>query len=405
MKMNDTVARIVEIMFQDVEQNEDTAAIRDEVMNNCQERYSDLIASGVSEDDAVAAVIESLKGMEDVLAPYKRKTAQPVDEDADEAEVSPERHLTFAATSEIHQVDVSLVNEDVTIEASEDDAFHVLWNADSCPLVQAYMQDGVLKVERRPEERTKTRSDRSDEAAGRDFAADFIRSEDGKIEINMDGLESMFRSIGNKVKHVFTMNGGSIRINVGDSGVTIRVPEFAVPHVRLLTTSGDVSVQDVAMAELHVTSTSGDVDVDLAEDQALKLISLVTTSGDVEVSAFAQSLTVTSTSGDVEAEGRYSLLGVSTISGDIDVRADVKNVTFKAISGDVDLAFKSEEIRDVRGSTISGDIGIDLPDGLGFMEIHTHTRSGDVTTRCHTDGVGPTVTGDVSSMSGDITIR
>ena len=32
MKMNDTVARIVEIMFQDVEENEEVAAIRDEVI-------------------------------------------------------------------------------------------------------------------------------------------------------------------------------------------------------------------------------------------------------------------------------------------------------------------------------------------------------------------------------------
>ena len=68
MKMNDTVARIVEIMFQDVEMNEETAAIRDEVMDYCQERYQDLVNSGMTEDDAVAAVIESLKGMEDVLA-------------------------------------------------------------------------------------------------------------------------------------------------------------------------------------------------------------------------------------------------------------------------------------------------------------------------------------------------
>ena len=48
---------------------------------------------------------------------------------------------------------------------------------------------------------------------------------------------------------------------------------------------------------------------------------------------------------------------------------------------------------------------IDLPDGLGFMDIHTQTRSGDVTTRCHTTGDGPTVTGSVTSMSGDITIH
>ena len=48
---------------------------------------------------------------------------------------------------------------------------------------------------------------------------------------------------------------------------------------------------------------------------------------------------------------------------------------------------------------------IDLPSGMGAIAIHTSTRSGDVTTRCHTNGHGPTVTGSVSSMSGDITIR
>jgi len=78
---------------------------------------------------------------------------------------------------------------------------------------------------------------------------------------------------------------------------------------------------------------------------------------------------------------------------------------FKAVSGDVDLAFDSDVIRYVRGSTISGDIDIDLPEGIGAIAINTSTRSGDVTTRHHADGVGPTVTGSVSSMSGDITIR
>jgi len=106
----------------------------------------------------------------------------------------------------------------------------------------------------------------------------------------------------------------------------------------------------------------------------------------------------------VDAEGRYDKLSIGTISGDIDVRADVVNMHFSAVSGDVDLAFESDAIRDVHGSTISGDIEIDLPAGIGTMAIQTQTRSGDVTTRCHTNGVGPTVTGSVSSMSGDITI-
>jgi len=401
MKMNDTVARIVEIMFQDVEMNEETAAIRDEVMDNCQERYVDMVNSGLSQDDAIAAVIESLKGMEDVLAPYKRKVQHTDDADADVE--SGERNLTFAAVNEIHKIDLCLVNEDVKIEPSDDDAFHVIWDAEENPLVQAYMQDGVLRVERKPGDADKMNNYAKVEYHHKGDMSDFVRTEDGKIEINMDGISRTMKSLGDKIKLMFS-EGVKISIGSAKNDVTIQVPEYAIPHVKLLTTSGDIEVQNVSLADLNVTSTSGDIKVELDEDQSLKLVELRTTSGDIDVSAFTQGMTVASTSGDVEVEGRINLLAISTISGDIDVRADVKNITFKAISGDVDLQFDSDEIRDVRGSTISGDIDIDLPDGIGIIAISTQTRSGDVTTRHHTDGVGPTVTGSVSSMSGDITI-
>jgi len=69
------------------------------------------------------------------------------------------------------------------------------------------------------------------------------------------------------------------------------------------------------------------------------------------------------------------------------------------------LEFEGNEIRKVCGSTISGDIEIELPEGLGVMGISTQTRSGDATIRYQANGVGPTVSGGVSSMSGDITIR
>ena len=402
MMMNDTVARIVEIMFQDVEMNEETAAIRDEVMNNCQERYNDLVSSGMAEDDAIAAVIESLKGMEDVLAPYKRKAHRPAEVDAEDGEESREKHLTFAA-HEIHRIDLTLINEDVTLEASDDNDYHVTWDTENSPLLQAYVENGVLKVERRPGEEKAARKERAERHFNVD-TSDFVRTEGGKIEINMDGLDSMFKSIGDSLKTVFNMKGG-VRVSFGQVGVTIQVPECAIPHVKLLTTSGDISVQDVALTDLNITSTSGDIDVGLDEDQHLSRVDVRTTSGDIEVSAYADCMMVTSTSGDVEIEGRMDDLTATTISGDIDVRADVVNMTFKAISGDVDLEFDSDELRTVNGSTISGDIEIDLPDGVGVMAINTHTRSGDVTTRHHCDGVGPTVTGSVSSMSGDITIR
>ncbi len=401
MKMNDTVARIVEIMFQDVEMNEETQAIRDEVMNNCQERYIDLIESGVGEDDAIAAVIESLKGMEDVLSPYKKKTHCAVNEDELDEE-SGERHMIFVA-SEIHQINVALISEDVNVEASDDEDYHVIWNADEIPMLEVSAEKGVLKVERSSNETANAKQKVKTEFHVEDEMKDFIRTEEGKIEINMDSITRAMKSLGDKIKMQFT-NGMNISFGSADGSVTIQVPENAIPHVKLQTTSGDIDVQDVALTDLLIVSTSGDVNIALEEEQLLGKLDVRTTSGDIEANVFTQDMTVASTSGDVEVEGRINQLGVNTISGDIDVRADVKNMTFKAISGDVDLRFDSEEIRDVRGSTISGDIDIELPDGMGFMEIHTQTRSGDVTTRCHTNGYGPTVTGSVTTMSGDITI-
>ncbi|MBQ2930288.1 MAG: DUF4097 family beta strand repeat protein [Clostridia bacterium] len=409
MKMNDTVARIVEIMFQDVEMNEETAAIRDEVMDNCQARYQDLVNSGMTEDDAVAAVIESLKGMEDVLAPYKKKVRRHAEDEGMEAledmdaEEAGEQNMAFQA-KEIHQLSVSLVNEDITLEASDDDDYHVIWDADENPLVNAEMVNGVLKVYRRPGETVKQKRTEKIEFLNKDDLSDFIKTEEGKIEINMDSISRAMKSLGDKIKMQFS-NGMSIGFGTAGSEVTIQVPENAIPHVKLQTTSGDIHMDDVALTDLSITSTSGDINVSAGEDQHMERVDMRTTSGDMEISAFADRMDIASTSGDVEVEGRINDLTVNTISGDIDVRADVKNMTFKAVSGDVDLEFDSVEIREVRGSTISGDIGIDLPDGIGAIGIHTQTRSGDVTTRHHCDGIGPMVNGSVTSMSGDITIR
>ena len=139
--MNETVARIVDLMFDNAEMTEEVTALRDEVMNNCQERYSDLVASGMSEDDAVAAVVESLRGMEDVISQYERKTRRAAAAhtaenaaNANESEEAGERNLVFAA-EEIHEISLTLVSEDVTLEESDDDSYHIVWDAGVDPQI------------------------------------------------------------------------------------------------------------------------------------------------------------------------------------------------------------------------------------------------------------------------------
>ena len=411
MRMNDTVARIVDIMFQDVELNEETALIREEVMNNCQERYTDLIANGMQEDDAIGAVIESLKGMEDVLAPYKnRRTSggQTMNEEICSGDIE----MTFPA-EEISRIELTLANEDVLVEASADAFYHVKWSADACPNVQVQAESGVLKITRSPlEGREKHRKEKYQvhmEKSANGGQHIYVNDEDRgevKFDFSFDSFSDLMNSVGNTLSSIFGKNGVLSRsISFGDGTVTVQIPQQAMPSVRLNTASGDLNIQRVLLADLTVATASGDISAEMTEDQHLAKAELRTTSGDVQVNLFADVANVGSTSGDVEVEGRIRELKVSTVSGDIDVRADVVNLTFKAISGDVDLVFDSDELRSVDGSTISGDVDIDLPDGIGVIGINLQTRSGDVTTRHATNGVGPVVSGSVRSVSGDITIR
>ena len=43
---NETVERIVNLLFQDVEMTDEVQALYDETMSNCQERYQDMTSRG-----------------------------------------------------------------------------------------------------------------------------------------------------------------------------------------------------------------------------------------------------------------------------------------------------------------------------------------------------------------------
>ncbi len=398
MNMNDTVARIVELMFQDLEMSDEVAAIRDEVMDNCQERYNDLVASGMDEDDAIAAVVESLKGMDEVLASYKRRKTQKEPEKA-------KWYYVFNDT-EVQRIDLNLVNEDVTIVPSEDEYFHVKWDGEETPLVQCEVADGVMKIDRKPGEAYVHRNEKEQIHFSTENGETTFDSLESALENLGKSVDSTLKSVGETLRNLFGGKGEglNIKFRINDGGVVIQVPESALPEVKLLTTSGDVKITDVALRAMDIVTTSGDVRIDLNEDQGLPHAAIRTTSGDVDAEIFAREANVTSISGDLEIEGRLEKLHAATTSGDIDVRADVASMTFKTISGDADLTFDSVELREVNGSTISGDVDVSLPSGVGVIAIQTRTRSGDVHTHCNTNGCGPTVSGTISTISGDIAI-
>ena len=71
--MNDQIAAIVDALFQNTVINEETLALHEELMNNCQEHYADLVARGETPEDALEIINDSLNGMKEVIAEYPRR--------------------------------------------------------------------------------------------------------------------------------------------------------------------------------------------------------------------------------------------------------------------------------------------------------------------------------------------
>ena len=157
--MNDTITKIVALLFEDLEETEETAALHDEILQNCQERYADLTAGGMTADEATKAVIDSLNGMQEMLADYPRKNARTA---APQAPVSPmEAEETETAHGEeeddadertelytdVHYTELRLGSADLQVRRSPDETVRLTFH-DPNHVLKARTEGDRLIVER-----------------------------------------------------------------------------------------------------------------------------------------------------------------------------------------------------------------------------------------------------------------
>ena len=418
--MNATVARIVEIMFQDTEMNEEVQALKDEVMNNCQERYNDMIARGLSEDEAIAAVVDSLKGMEEVISQYPRRKSEEDDfdegeldddDDEDEDEDTEVDH-TFDPES-IRMIRVNLISDDVTVESSFDDRIHVCYDREDLPNLEVRREGNVLVVER------------SEGSGNRHIHMDF----NGK-GMKWDSFSDMFKDIGRMIA------GSGIGFTSGR--VTISLPKGHALAFEGHTTSGDMELIDVALTDATLESMSGDLMLDArgaeqvqrirvidanhgsrinirmeddeenqqVEGLSMNRVKLKSSSGDIEVNARCNELSVETMSGDVDITSSSDRARISTVSGDLNARGSWREVQVKTISGDAELTVWDDRLESVNSQTTSGDLTIRLPESLrGQARVDLHTVSGDCRNRFGTPEGPAKVVVQAKSVSGDVTVK
>ena len=371
--MNQTVKRIVDILFQDTVENDETRALHEELMNNCQEHYQDLISRGLSEDEAVAEVVESLKGMKDVIGQYPKKTSGP-SSFSEEQEEDEGKCFVFNGADTLK---VETTDQDITVNPSADGAIHV-W-CDDAEGVKAELVDGAVYV---------TGQKKSEKVAA---SFQFPEGE----EVSISGILNMVgKAIRNMVPNI-----------QGGPPITIEVPDGQMKEIELNSRSGDIECYCAMARKMTVRSTSGDVTLQPETEKTAEKMIVSTVSGEAEVHGSALEAEVSSMSGDVTVDGVFETLEMKSTSGEVEFNGSVMEVNASAISGDVSLTIENTTVKQIAGKSTSGDVEIYLPRGLRSVHAECASVSGDCCSRVSDAGMNAEVQIRAKSISGDVTVE
>ena len=363
--MNTKVSQIIELLFRDIQPSEEVQALREEVQNNCQDRFEDLVQGGLSEEEALAAVMESLKGMEDVLKDYPRKetNVQKSEPDAPEdsteekknepekASFSPEAVKAIAAQLTSCQVEVDLSGDQVILEKQG-------------PVHYELEADGTLRIWQ-------------ERVSGHLLRGISLEESISSFEHFGDAINRLAQNITRLVSDKIGEISGNI-----ETRLVLRLPASLRPEVNIRTMSGDISWTGAVPGECFVLgSTSGDIMVRIDQDILLPGAELSSTSGDAELHLSAETARINTVSGDIRWEGDAGVLEMNSTSGDADAVGRIRLANLKSTSGDLNLSLADDLPAEINASTVSGGIHLRLTGDRGDAQASLKTVSGSIRTQ------------------------
>ena len=378
--MNQTVKRIVDLLFEDTVENEETTALHEELMNNCQEHYEDLIGRGLTEEEATAEVVDSLKGMKDVIAEYPRKNVRAQDgtggTDSGNGAENCQSAGISRAFDRVGSLQAESTDQDLYVSPSADGKVHIYCDD---PEGAAFEQDGGRLVIKGAKKRDK-------------FAAPFSM-EDGE-EVTLSGLLNM---VGKAIRNVAVSfaSGAPIRIEV---------PDEEMETVELNSRSGDINCCCAFARNMTARSTSGDIELDPVTERTAMNLLVSTVSGEARVNGSAMSAEVSSMSGDVTVDGVFETLRIKSTSGDAAFTGSVDDLTASSVSGDAEITIENTTVKRIDARSTSGDVEITLPAGLTDAHAECSTVSGEVLSRVSDAGSGAAAQIRAKSVSGDVRV-
>lgn len=247
-----------------------------------------------------------------------------------------------------------------------------------------------------------------------------------EIEVRLDDDGVLYIRQGKTASSTVAFGRGLARTDV-----ELSLPDKIWEFVRINTINGDVELEDMVEAnDLSIQTASGDIN---ANHTCCPQMTFKTISGDIEGSDLAGNVIAESKSGDITLGGAFVEVKANTISGDVDISGTTGTVHGSSMSGDVDVNSTADIVHcssmsgdvtaeietvphELHVDSKSGDCCVRIPDGQGF-HISLRTMSGDMDTEFELVGtLGKKSTdaiyldgGDrnfsISSISGDISLK
>ena len=387
--MNASIRGMIDMLFKDTLETEEVRALHEEMINNCEEHYSDLLRQGLSETEALDAIVESLKGMKEVIDEYpKKEKAQELQktiqgqeratETARENEDVFDRDQVFSA--EIYRsVRTELRSHDLTVRKSSDGQIHV--RCDHPEEIECEAGPETLTIRAR------------DLKGGR---VDPGMMKDSNGEYSLKGILSYLGK---------TLGSAAVSFATSGCCIELELPEHMFPELSLNSMSGDIRMEGCSARVLLIKSTSGDIEIHADHAGTAGEINAGTMSGDITLHGDASRIGLNSMSGDVKAFGDYSRVGVKSTSGDAELNGCAQEVWMQSVSGDVTVTLGNIDAKVIEAKTTSGDVQIDLP--RATPAVHAEIRSVSGSTRCAFPdaGSGAALRITASTVSGDVRIR
>lgn len=300
------IEEYIEKQFSEHAMTTETEELKNEILNNCRERYEECVNAGMSESEAEETVLNTVGNLNDLIEEVASDShALTVKEETD--------------SKELTTVRVSSLSGDISIKSSEDDEVHVYATEN---FSHFRLNDTLMVEEEKKNEFSVSRSENRVRIEVPDWLENIVvHTKSGDVSI---------RNIQLKKCNVMAVSGDV------DCKITCESTEIS-------TTSGDVELILDNNAQFKVTTVSGDVDAYL---NGVKTGVMETVSGDIEtkITEKFEKITLNSVSGDVEADckkagGVKSIL--QTKCGDIDNHAEQVEgyncLYAKTVSGDIEI--------------------------------------------------------------------